>query len=292
MVDPRSSLEDVIASARALLEEELATGGIGIPIAAPRRAPEISAEATRARAPEVAPLTSLPIPARPATASAATASAEPPSLESATPRTAARASVSTFGTVAGPERSQHLHVLAERAASCTSCGLHAGRNKSVFARGSNLADLVFVGEGPGRDEDAQGLPFVGAAGQLLDKMIAAMGYGRDDVYICNVVKCRPPENRTPLPNEAAACEPFLTAQLEIVAPKVIVALGKCAALNLGVASETGRWRGLWKTWRGVPVMPTYHPAFLLRSPERKRDVWEDLQLVMEKLGKPLPKARG
>jgi DNA polymerase len=182
---------------------------------------------------------------------------------------------------------KQLPVLAQEAASCTRCGLHSGRTKSVFARGSEHAELVFVGEGPGRDEDASGVPFVGAAGQLLDKMVAAMGYGRDDVYICNVVKCRPPENRTPLPNEAAACEPFLTAQIEIVRPKVIVALGKCAAMNLGAAGETGAWRGIWKEWRGIPLMPTYHPAFLLRSPERKRDVWEDLQLVMAKLGRPV-----
>lgn len=183
-------------------------------------------------------------------------------------------------------------MLTERAAHCTSCALHQGRHKSVFARGSHDSELVFVGEGPGRDEDASGEPFVGAAGQLLDKMVTAMGYGRNDVYICNVVKCRPPENRTPLPNEAAACEPFLSAQIEIVAPKVIVALGKCAAMNLGVAGETGPWRGTWGQWRGVPVMPTYHPAFLLRSPDRKRDVWEDLQRVMTRLGRSLPSKSG
>jgi len=186
-----------------------------------------------------------------------------------------------------PTQTKRLPLLAEEAAACTRCDLHRGRTKSVFARGSEHAELVFVGEGPGRDEDTSGLPFVGAAGQLLDKMVAAMGYGRDDVYICNVVKCRPPENRTPLPNEAAACEPFLTAQIEIVRPKVIVALGKCAAMNLGAAEETGPWRGVWREWRGIPLMPTYHPAFLLRSPERKRDVWDDLQRVMAKLGRPV-----
>lgn len=213
---------------------------------------------------------------------------QPPSSIPVAHDTPAQANAEQLPALARPNTKQ-LVVLAQEAASCTRCGLHNGRTKSVFARGSAHAELVFVGEGPGRDEDASGLPFVGAAGQLLDKMVAAMGYGRDDVYICNVVKCRPPENRTPLPNEAAACEPFLTAQLEIVKPKIIVALGKCAAMNLGAAGETGSWRGLWKEWRGIPLMPTYHPAFLLRSPERKRDVWEDLQQVMTKLGRPLPR---
>ena len=164
-------------------------------------------------------------------------------------------------------------------ASCTACVLHEKRNRSVFARGSPDAELVFVGEGPGRDEDAQGLPFVGAAGQLLDRMIAAMGYGRDDVYICNVVKCRPPDNRTPRPEEAIACAQFLVPQLELVAPKAIVALGRCAAQALGVAAESGPWRGKWGSWRGVAILPTYHPAYLLRSPEFKRTVWEVMTLL-------------
>jgi DNA polymerase len=155
----------------------------------------------------------------------------------------------------------------------------------VFSRGSEQAELVFVGEGPGRDEDLQGQPFVGAAGQLLDRMIAAMGYGRDDVYICNVVKCRPPENRTPRPEESIACSRFFIPPVPAVAPKVIVALGRCAAQALGVADVTGPWRGRWGQFQGIEVLPTYHPAFLLRSPEQKRVVWEDLQLVMARLGK-------
>jgi DNA polymerase len=187
--------------------------------------------------------------------------------------------------VAG-DKKVRLETLRAEAAACTRCGLHATRTKSVFARGSIDAELVFVGEGPGFHEDQQGLPFVGPAGQLLDKMIVAMGYGRDDVYVANVVKCRPPENRTPLPKEAQACEPFLIGQLEAIAPKVIVALGKCAAENLGLCPPgTKRWRGEWRAWRGIPVMPTYHPAFLLRSPQFKRPVWEDLQKVMARLGK-------
>ena len=187
------------------------------------------------------------------------------------------------------DRRARLQVLADAAASCTACVLHEKRTRSVFARGSPDAELVFVGEGPGRDEDLQGFPFVGAAGQLLDKMIAAMGYGRDDVYVCNVVKCRPPENRTPRPEEAIACARFLVPQLEIVAPRVIVALGRCAAQALGVAAESGPWRGRWGAWRGIATMPTYHPAFLLRSPEFKRTVWEDLQQVMARLGRTPPR---
>ncbi|MGB8331635.1 MAG: uracil-DNA glycosylase [Polyangiales bacterium] len=182
-----------------------------------------------------------------------------------------------------------LQVLADRAAQCMDCELHRGRTKSVFARGTPDTDLVFVGEGPGQHEDQQGLPFVGRAGQLLDRMIAAMGYERDGVYICNVVKCRPPENRTPLPTEAAACAQFLVPQLELVRPKAIVALGRCAAENLSCVPPAGKWRGIWGQWRGIPVMPTYHPAFLLRSPQFKKPVWEDLQEVLRLLNREAPR---
>lgn len=180
-----------------------------------------------------------------------------------------------------------LRVLAEEAASCTACRLHEGRTKSVFARGNpERAIVAFVGEGPGYNEDQQGLPFVGKAGQLLDKMIAAMGLSADEIYVCNVVKCRPPENRTPNPDEAAACMRFLEGQLDAVKPQVIVALGRHAAENLGVGG--GGWRGRWGSFAGVRVMPTYHPAYLLRSPEQKRPVWEDLQKVVAALGRELP----
>jgi DNA polymerase len=181
------------------------------------------------------------------------------------------------------ERRVRLATLAEEVRGCTRCELAKGRTQTVFARGNPDSPLVFVGEGPGQEEDLKGLPFVGAAGQLLDKMISAMGYGREDVYICNVVKCRPPGNRTPLPTEASACSPYLLGQLDLVAPRVIVALGRCAAENMGLVPEGGGWRGRWGTFRGVDVMPTYHPAFLLRSPEFKRPVWEDLQKVMGRL---------
>ncbi|MCA9583265.1 MAG: uracil-DNA glycosylase [Myxococcales bacterium] len=179
----------------------------------------------------------------------------------------------------------HLAQVAAEVAGCTRCALHAERTQTVFARGNTEADLVFVGEGPGFNEDKQGVPFVGKAGQLLDRMIRAMGLTDDDVYICNVVKCRPPNNRTPLAEEAAACEPYLVAQLTAVAPKVIVALGRCAAENLGCTNPEARgWRGTWSEWRGVPTMATYHPAFLLRNENMKRPVWEDLQQVMARLG--------
>jgi uracil-DNA glycosylase len=183
---------------------------------------------------------------------------------------------------AGEGRRARLDVLQAEAAGCTRCALHTTRTKSVFSRGNPDAPLVFVGEGPGYNEDQLGEPFVGQAGKLLDKMIEAMGRGPGDVYICNVVKCRPPENRTPLPPEVTACEPFLAGQLEVIAPRVLVALGKCAAQALLGEADRG-WRGTWGQWRGIPVMPTYHPAFLLRSPEFKRPVWEDLQKVMARL---------
>jgi DNA polymerase len=175
---------------------------------------------------------------------------------------------------------------------CTRCKLHSTRNKIVFGDGSPKAELVFVGEGPGRDEDAQGLPFVGRAGKLLTQMIEAMGLQRKDVYICNVVKCRPPENRLPEPDEIKTCSPFLLRQLDTIAPKVIVCLGACAAQTL---LETNRgishFRGEWLAFRGRKLMATYHPAYLLRNPAAKSDVWKDLQKVMAVLGLEVKKGK-
>lgn len=181
-----------------------------------------------------------------------------------------------------------LRILAEAAASCTSCRLQEGRTKSVFARGSTTASVMFVGEGPGYNEDQQGKPFVGQAGQLLDKMIAAMGLDEGEFYICNVVKCRPPNNRTPSPDEAGACLHFLEAQIDLVKPDVVIALGRCAADHLGLVPESGRWRGRWGSVRSIPALATYHPAYLLRSPEQKRPVWEDLKSAVLRLGRELP----
>jgi DNA polymerase len=182
-----------------------------------------------------------------------------------------------------------LEVLAEEVKSCTKCALYAGRKQAVFARGNPAAEVCFVGEGPGADEDAEGFPFVGKAGQLLDRMIAAMGYGRDDVYICNIVKCRPPNNRKPEPDEMGQCMPYLREQLDLVAPKVIVALGATAVEGLlGAGGGITRLRGQWKLYRTIPVMPTFHPAYLLRTPEAKREVWADLQAVLKHLGRMPP----
>ena len=168
---------------------------------------------------------------------------------------------------------------------CTRCKLHRGRTKLVFGDGNPKAQLVFVGEGPGRDEDAQGLPFVGRAGKLLTQMIEAMGLQRQDVYICNVVKCRPPDNRTPEKDEVQTCSPFLLRQLDAISPKVIVCLGSVAAQTL---LETNRgishFRGEWLEFRGRKLMATYHPAYLLRNPSAKGEVWRDLQKVMAVLG--------
>jgi DNA polymerase len=168
--------------------------------------------------------------------------------------------------------------------------LHEQRRQTVFARGNPFAELAFVGEGPGADEDAMGLPFVGAAGQLLDRMIAAMGYQRDDVYVCNIVKCRPPNNRKPEFDEMAACMPHLGQQLGLVRPKAIVALGATAVQGLcGTTEGITRLRGKWKLYKGtIPIMPTFHPAYLLRNPAAKREVWLDLQEVLKHLGKSPP----
>ena len=168
---------------------------------------------------------------------------------------------------------------------CTRCKLHKTRNKIVFGDGSPLADLVFVGEGPGADEDAQGLPFVGRAGKLLTQMIEAMGLKRPDVYICNVVKCRPPGNRQPEKDEVEACSPFLFRQLDVIQPKVIVCLGATAAQTLLQTNRgISHFRGEWLEYRGFKMMATYHPAYLLRNPAAKSEVWKDLQKVMAELG--------
>jgi DNA polymerase len=155
--------------------------------------------------------------------------------------------------------------------------------------GNPKAELMFVGEGPGADEDQQGEPFVGKAGQLLTKMIEAMGFRREEVYIANVVKCRPPENRNPEPDEIEPCEPFLRAQIAAIHPRVLVALGKFAAQTLlRDPTPIGRLRGGWREYEGVRLMPTFHPAYLLRSPAEKGKAWEDLKLVVAELGRTLP----
>jgi uracil-DNA glycosylase len=185
-----------------------------------------------------------------------------------------------------------LPVIQSDLGECTRCKLHRTRNKIVFGDGHAKARLVFVGEGPGADEDAQGLPFVGRAGKLLTQMIEAMGLQREDVYICNVVKCRPPENRQPEKDEVAECFPFLLRQIDSIAPKVIVCLGATAAQAL---LETNRgisqFRGQWQEFRGSKLLATYHPAYLLRNPSAKSEVWKDLQKVMAELGLEVKKGK-
>ncbi len=181
---------------------------------------------------------------------------------------------------------ERLREIREAMGECTRCRLHAGRRQIVFGTGNPRARLMFVGEGPGADEDAQGEPFVGRAGQLLNKMIVSIGLERPDVYIANVVKCRPPENRTPEADETATCSPFLFAQIEAIRPRVIVALGAPAAKTLlGTRLGITQIRGTWGSFRGIPVMPTFHPAYLLRAytPENRRKVWEDLKAARARM---------
>ena len=187
--------------------------------------------------------------------------------------------------VSATDRVAALQMIRDEIGDCTRCALHKGRNKIVFADGDANARLMFVGEGPGADEDAQGLPFVGRAGQLLNNMIAAMGLKREQVYIANVVKCRPPGNRTPEPDEANTCTPFLFRQIDVVRPQVLVALGATAATYLlGHRQPLAGLRGRVHAFRGMQLIVTYHPAFLLRDPRQKKEAWADLQIAMKELG--------
>jgi DNA polymerase len=187
------------------------------------------------------------------------------------------------------DRVAALRLIRDDIGDCTRCALHKGRNKLVFADGSPDARLMFVGEGPGADEDAQGLPFVGRAGQLLNNMITAMGLKREEVYIANVVKCRPPGNRTPEPEEANTCLPFLFRQIDVVKPEVIVALGATAATYLlGQRQPLAGLRGRVHSFRKSKLIITYHPAFLLRDPRQKKEAWADLQIAMRELGLKTP----
>jgi uracil-DNA glycosylase len=209
-----------------------------------------------------------------------------PTLETAIPpRKPIAAQPEIAPPVAPADRAAALLAIREDIGDCTRCALHKGRNKLVFADGSPDARLLFVGEGPGADEDARGLPFVGRAGQLLNNMIVAMGLKREEVYICNVVKCRPPGNRTPEPDEANTCSPFLFRQIDVVRPEVIVALGATAATYLlGQRQPLAGLRGRIHSFRGSKLIVTYHPAFLLRDPRQKKEAWADLQIAMRELG--------
>jgi DNA polymerase len=299
--DPRAELFELVRAARAWVEwvhhsgaDELGAESAPAELLAELEAPKVAARrpadkhAARARHTQRSERRPGQAPARPTPARAARPAAPEP--KAGQPRPSAPAAKPKLPA---EERRKRLAVLAEEVRTCTKCRLHESRTNTAFSRGSFDAELVFVGEGPGAEEDRQGLPFVGPAGQLLDKMIAAMGYGRDEVYIANVVKCRPPKNRKPEPDEMAACLPFLEEQLELVDPKAMIALGATGVQGLiGTRMGITRMRGTWKLYRGrIPLMPTFHPAYLLRSPNKKRDVWNDLKQVMRKLGKKPPKKR-
>jgi DNA polymerase len=274
-LDPASELRFLTEALRAHAEWQQACGAIALPR---ERIEErgLRIEPERSPPPAAAPAAA---PSRPGIAVAAPTAAAPGSILNPQPSPLALA-----------ERHQRLTVLAETVRGCTRCVLHVERTQTVFARGNGSSGLCFIGEGPGADEDAQGFPFVGAAGQLLDRMIAAMGIERDDVYVCNIVKCHPPKNRTPEPEEMNACMPYLTEQLSLVEPQVIVALGKTAVQGLfGTAEGITRIRGRWRLYQQrIAVMPTFHPAYLLRNPAAKREVWADLQLVLKHMGRSVP----
>lgn len=194
------------------------------------------------------------------------------------------------------QRRQALALLADEVKPCMRCAeLCSTRTQTVFGIGRIDPDICIIGEAPGADEDRQGEPFVGAAGQLLNKIIAACGLTREEVYICNILKCRPPGNRTPRPDEAAHCREYLDRQLALVRPKSICCMGGTAAINLlGVSGSLGKLRGRFYDYRGIPVLCTYHPAYLLphRAPEMKKEVWADMKMLLNKLGRPIPPSGG
>jgi len=315
--DPRAELVRLVRSVRAQLEELGAAGGWGVPLLGrARMAASAAAVAGHGAAPSAEPpprsAVAPPAPppperARPEDAPLARAAEGAVAFGQAAPSDGVAAAIEVAAAGAPPAAAtvaaappvarpagapvrlplaveERLAALAREASACQNCGLHQGRRQSVFSRGTGVSGVVFVGEGPGEEEDKQALPFVGPAGQLLDRMIAAMQIERDDVYVCNVVKCRPPKNRKPEPDEMARCLPFLAEQLDLLKPKVIIALGATAVQGLlGTTEGITRLRGQWKTYRGIPVMPTFHPAYLLRTPQAKREVWKDLQDVLRRL---------
>ena len=293
MSDGRSEFADLVASARVIVEELLEEGVERFdlretatedhpdkPVDSPAgaRSPAIDD-----RVEDTAPLpesSGRPSPSRAAVPVPAPIPAATPAATPAAAATPVSAPAASWG--ANPSLAEVQAVLGD----CQRCALCQGRTQIVFGDGNPEADLLFVGEGPGQHEDIQGLPFVGKAGQLLTKMIeSGLGIPRRSVYICNIVKCRPPQNRDPLPDEIEACRSFLDGQIAAVRPKVIVSLGRPAAsLLLGRKVAISRERGRWQSYRGIPLMPTLHPAFVLRqySEENRRAVWEDLKAAQAK----------
>jgi uracil-DNA glycosylase len=255
----REELLSVVAQLRTNLAARGRSGLLGVPKGT---SPRQAAAVVVASAPVPAPPTAVSPPAEPG-----------PPMKAPEPE--------EEGLGLGPPRgAAGLELVREELGDCKRCKLAPSRQNIVFGVGNPEANLVFVGEAPGADEDAQGEPFVGKAGQLLTKMIEAMGYARGDVYICNVLKCRPPGNRNPEPDEVAACEPFLKKQLGAIRPRMIVALGKFAVqCLLRDDAPISRLRGNLRSYEGIPLMPTFHPAYLLRDPSKKKLAWDDLKAV-------------
>jgi uracil-DNA glycosylase len=268
----QARLSELLDHVRAYVEYQGSTGLEALP----RRQPA----ATPAAAP--APPNPPPLPPAEPPASAYTVSAPRP--DPPAPAAAAAASGNLFAAP-GVQRTTTLEELRTELGDCQRCKLFRGRTHIVFGVGNPHAQLMFVGEGPGRDEDLKAEPFVGRAGQLLTEIISkGMKMRREDVYIANVIKCRPPENRNPEPDEIAACQPFLLRQIELIRPKVLVALGTFAAQTLlGLRVPISRLRGHWYDYHGIKLMPTLHPAYLLRNPNDKRLVWEDIKMVLREL---------
>jgi|SRR5580704_7190492 uracil-DNA glycosylase family 4 len=253
-----------------------------VPVVTPSVAQPVAQAAPRQKQPASAPAPATASPTQsPQPAQAAAAAVALPVLQA-----------SSLFDAADRVEGDTLERIRADLGDCTRCRLHKTRNNIVFGVGNPKAALMFVGEGPGHDEDMQGIPFVGRAGKLLTQMIEAMGLRRDDVYIANVVKCRPPENRTPEKDEVATCSPYLFRQIDAIRPKVIVCLGNVATQSLlGTTKSISQYRGQWVDYRGSRLIPTYHPAYLLRNPAAKSDVWLDLKKVMVELGLPLNRSR-
>jgi uracil-DNA glycosylase len=254
----REELRTLVAQLRTNIAARGRSGLLGVPLTAAASKRSVAAAG-------VAPPAPPPSPAPQPTTSLIMKPLEPPDEDR---------------DAGAPRGAAGLQLVREELGDCKRCKLCATRTNIVFGVGNPDASLVFVGEAPGADEDAQGEPFVGKAGQLLTKMIEAMGYARGDVYICNVLRCRPPGNRNPEPDEVAACEPFLKKQLGAIRPRMIVALGKFAVqCLLRDDSPIGRLRGNLRSYEGIPLMPTFHPAYLLRDPSKKKLAWDDLKAV-------------
>lgn len=278
---------DILADLRVHLETEIQAGRRRAPIDPDVAkafllgdAPAAAAVAAATRSPIAPKPAAAPVPPPPPAARPA-----PPSSAPSAPQPASAGATPAALAAGAPD----LAAVAAAVAGCAACALAATRTKAVPGEGNpDSPDVMFVGEAPGADEDLQGRPFVGRAGQLLDKMIAAMGFARSDVFIANILKCRPPGNRTPTPDEMSVCIPFLRRQIALVRPKTLVALGATAwkGLSGDPGASISRVRGIWQSFGGIPVMPTFHPAYLLRCPSAKRTAWEDLKLVLARLGRP------